>query len=129
LNLTSIPSLNFTFRITFGSWFRPSRRFRVFSAACASLKIMQAQSFSIGTLWHVRWRTVAKVLSIGYDGAPCQGALFSPVGTRAGELSLQPEAFGVGQEAKNDLKHPNMSPSWGPRTVRAATRVNTEQAS
>jgi hypothetical protein len=61
----------------------------------------------------VRWRTVAKVLSIGLDGAPCQGALFSPVETRAGELSLQPEAFGAGQEATNDLKHPENEPLMG----------------
>ncbi len=36
---------------------------------------------------------------------PWQGALSSPVETRAGELSLQPEALGAGQEATNDLKH------------------------
>ena len=36
---------------------------------------------------------------------PCQGALLSPVEIRAGELSLQPEALGAGQEATNGLKH------------------------
>jgi hypothetical protein len=55
-------------------------------------------------------------------GAPCQGALFSPVETRAGKLSLQPEAFGAGQEATNDLKHSENGPLLGGRrTVRAAT--------
>jgi len=32
---------------------------------------------------------------------PCEGAPFSPVETRAGKLSLQPEALGAGQEATN----------------------------
>ena len=36
---------------------------------------------------------------------PCQGALLSPVESRAGKLSLQPEALGAGQEATNGLKH------------------------
>ena len=36
---------------------------------------------------------------------PWQGAPFSPVETRAGKLSLQPEAIGADQEATNDLKH------------------------
>jgi hypothetical protein len=49
---------------------------------------------------------------------PCQGALFSPVKIRAGELSLQPEAPGAGQEATNDLKHFGKRPlleASGPR--------------
>jgi hypothetical protein len=41
---------------------------------------------------------------------PCQGALSSPVGIRAGKLSLQPEALGAGQEATNDLKHSEKRP-------------------
>jgi hypothetical protein len=41
---------------------------------------------------------------------PCQGAPFSPVETRAGKLSLQPEALGAGQEATNGLKHPEKRP-------------------
>jgi hypothetical protein len=43
-------------------------------------------------------------------GAPCQGAPSSPVEIRAGELSLQPEALGAGQEATNDLKHSEKRP-------------------
>jgi hypothetical protein len=41
---------------------------------------------------------------------PCQGARLSPVEIRAGELSLQPEALGAGQEATNGLKHFEKSP-------------------
>jgi len=44
---------------------------------------------------------------------PCQGALFSPVETRAGKLSLQPEALGAGQEATNGLKHFEKRPLLG----------------
>jgi hypothetical protein len=44
---------------------------------------------------------------------PCQGAPFSPVETRAGKLSLQPEALGAGQEATNGLKHPEKRPLQG----------------
>ncbi len=44
---------------------------------------------------------------------PCQGALFLPVRIRAGQLSLQPEALGAGQEATNDLKHPETRPLQG----------------
>ena len=53
---------------------------------------------------------------------PWQGALFSPVETRAGKLSLQPEALGAGQEATNDLKHPEKRPLRG-TTVRAGRNV------
>jgi hypothetical protein len=35
------------------------------------------------------------------------------VEVRAGELSLQPEALGAGQEATNDLKHPEKRPLQG----------------
>ena len=49
---------------------------------------------------------------------------------RAGKLSLQPEALGAGQEATNGLKHFEKRPLQGvQRSVRAATRVNIEQAS
>jgi hypothetical protein len=37
---TSIPSVNFTPRMTFGNWLWPSRRRQLFSAASASLKII-----------------------------------------------------------------------------------------
>jgi hypothetical protein len=35
------------------------------------------------------------------------------VETRAGKLSLQPEALGAGQEATNGLKHPEKRPLQG----------------
>ncbi len=42
--------------------------------------------------------------------------------TRAGKLSLQPEALGAGQEATNGLKHfEKKGPVGGQRAVRAAT--------
>ncbi|RTE87842.1 hypothetical protein D6B98_39710 [Bradyrhizobium sp. LVM 105] len=44
---------------------------------------------------------------------PCQGALFSLVKIQAGELSLQPEVLGAGQEATNDLKHSEKRPLLG----------------
>ena len=44
---------------------------------------------------------------------PWEGALFPPVKTRAGKLSLQPEALGAGQEATNGLKHFEKRPHRG----------------
>ena len=44
---------------------------------------------------------------------PCQGARLSPVETRAGKLSLQPEALGAGREATNGLKHLEKRPLLG----------------
>ena len=49
-------------------------------------------------------------LSAALVCVPCKGALLSPVKTRAGKLSLQPEALGAGQEATNGLKHPEKRP-------------------
>ena len=64
----SIPSLNFTPRITFGNWWWPRRRCQRFSAACVSLKIMaSAVLFERQPLDRtVLCRTVANVLSIGF---------------------------------------------------------------
>jgi hypothetical protein len=58
---------------------------------------------------------------------PCQGALFSPVETRAGKLSLQPEALGAGQEATNGLKHFEKRPYRGPAD-RAGRNVSEHRA-
>lgn len=58
---------------------------------------------------------------------PCQGALFSPVGIRAGKLSLQPEAFGAGQEATNGLKHFEKRPCRG-SADRAGRNVSKHRA-
>ena len=50
--------------------------------------------------------------------------------TRAGKLSLQPEALGAGQEATNGLKHPETRPLQGVSGPHGPERaVNTEQAS
>src|SRR5918994_5849896 len=65
--MTSIPSLNVTPRTSFGNWLWPSRRRQLFCAASSSLKtiasavLLDRQPFDR----IVRWRTVAKVLSMG----------------------------------------------------------------
>src|SRR5271169_2021446 len=63
----SMPSMNFVPVISFGNWLWPSRRRQLFSAACASLKIMAiAVLFERHPLERtVRCRTVANVLSMG----------------------------------------------------------------
>src|SRR6266850_2393143 len=67
LAMTSIPSLNVTPRTSFGNWLWPSRRRQLFCAASSSLKtiasavLLDRQPFDR----IVRWRTVAKVLSMG----------------------------------------------------------------
>src|SRR2546421_8155843 len=63
----SMPSMNFMPVISFGNWLWPSRRRQLFSAACASLKIMAiAVLFERHPLERtVRCRTVANVLSMG----------------------------------------------------------------
>src|SRR2546421_590785 len=71
--MTSIPSANFTPRMTFGNWFWPSRRRQLFSAASASLKIMaSAVLFERHPLERtVRWRTVANELSMTFVVRKC----------------------------------------------------------
>src|SRR6478672_5806657 len=65
--MTSIPLLNVTPRTSFGNWLWPSRRRQLFCAASSSLKsiasavLLDRQPFDR----IVRWRTVAKVLSMG----------------------------------------------------------------
>src|SRR5271155_1359356 len=63
----SMPSMNFVPVISFGNWLWPSRRRQLFSATCASLKIMAiAVLFERHPLERtVRCRTVANVLSMG----------------------------------------------------------------
>src|SRR6266404_2472391 len=67
LAMISIPSLNVTPRTSFGNWLWPSRRRQLFCAASSSLKtiasavLLDRQPFDR----IVRWRTVAKVLSMG----------------------------------------------------------------
>ena len=65
--MTSIPLLNVIPRTSFGNWLWPSRRRQLFCAASSSLKtiasavLLDRQPFDR----IVRWRTVAKVLSMG----------------------------------------------------------------
>ncbi|MGY3413150.1 hypothetical protein ACVWZV_009316 [Bradyrhizobium sp. GM5.1] len=67
LAMTSIPSLNVTPTTSFGNWLWPSRRRQLLCAASSSLKtiasavLLDRQPFDR----MVRWRTVAKVLSMG----------------------------------------------------------------
>jgi hypothetical protein len=65
--------MNFTHRISFGNWLWPSRRRQFFSAVWASLKIMaSAVRFERHPFDRtVRWRTVAKVLSMGFVVRKC----------------------------------------------------------
>ena len=71
--MTSIPSVNFTPRISFGNWLCPSMRRQVFWAPSSSLKTMASavlfdrQPFDRT----VRCRTVAKVLSMGFVVRKC----------------------------------------------------------
>src|SRR4051795_13191888 len=65
--MTSIPLLNVTPRTSFGNWLWPSRRRQLFCAASSSLKTIAS---AVRLDRHpfdriVRWRTVAKVLSMG----------------------------------------------------------------
>lgn len=69
-----------------------------------------------------RSRRSARLLCV-----PCQGALFSPVKIRAGELSLQPEALGADQEATNGLKHFEKRPRRG-SADRAGRNVSEHRA-
>lgn len=62
-----------------------------------------------------------------FGRVPCQGAPFSPVGIRAGKLSLQPEALGAGQEATNGLKHFEKRPCRG-SADRAGRNVSKHRA-
>jgi hypothetical protein len=65
--MTSIPSLNVTPGTSFGNWLWPSRRRQLFCAASSSLKtIAGAVLFDRQPFDRiVRWRPVAKVLSMG----------------------------------------------------------------
>ena len=67
LAMTSIPSLNVTPRTSFGNWLWPSRRRQLFCAPSSGLKtIASAVLFDRQPFDRiVRWRTVAKVLSMG----------------------------------------------------------------
>src|SRR5467141_1434415 len=73
LAMTSIPSLNVTPRTSFGNWLWPSRRRQLFCAVSSSLKtiasavLLDRQPFDR----IVRWRTVAKVLSMGLAVRRC----------------------------------------------------------
>src|SRR5262249_43555233 len=69
----SMPSMNFMPVISFGNWLWPSRRRQLFSAACASLKIIAiAVPFERHPLERtVRCRTVANVLSMGLVVRKC----------------------------------------------------------
>src|SRR5438477_11516522 len=78
--MTSIPSLNVTPRTSFGNWLVPSRRRQLFCAASSSLKtiasavLLDRQPFDR----IVRWRTVAKVLSMGLVVRKCFQCSHSP---------------------------------------------------
>src|SRR5712675_232792 len=65
--MTSIPSLNVTPRTSFGNWLWPSRRRQLFCAASSSLKTIASAVLLDRHPFDriVRWRTVAKVLSMG----------------------------------------------------------------
>src|SRR6476620_1215018 len=65
--MTSIPLLNVTPRTSFGNWLWPSRRRQLFCAASSSLKTMASAVLLDRQPFDriVRWRTVAKVLSMG----------------------------------------------------------------
>src|ERR1700730_15639746 len=71
--MTSIPSLNVTPRTSFGTWLCPSRRRQLFCAPSTSLKtIASAVPFDRQPFDRmVRWRTVAKVLSMGLVVRKC----------------------------------------------------------
>src|SRR5664279_4083564 len=65
--MTSIPLLNVTPRTSFGNWLWPSRRCQLFCAASSSLKTIASAVLLDRHPFDriVRWRTVAKVLSMG----------------------------------------------------------------
>src|SRR6266446_10189084 len=67
LAMTSIPLLNVTPRTSFGNWLWPSRRRQLFCAASSSLKTIASAVLLDRHPFDriVRWRTVAKVLSMG----------------------------------------------------------------
>ena len=71
--MTSYPSANFTPRMIFGNWLWPSRRRQVFCAPSTSLNTMaSAVLFERHPFERVvLCRTVAKVLSIGFDVRRC----------------------------------------------------------
>src|SRR5271169_5071662 len=71
--MTSIPSVNFTPRISFGNWLWPSMRRQLFWAPSTSLKTMAIAVLFDKQPFHrmVRCRTVAKVLSMGFVVRKC----------------------------------------------------------
>src|SRR4029079_12045977 len=66
--MTSIPLLNVQPRTSFGNWLWPSRRRQLFCAPSSSLKTMASAVLLDRHPFDriVRWRTVAKVLSMGF---------------------------------------------------------------
>ncbi len=83
--MTSIPLLNVTPRTSFGNWLWPSRRRQLFWAPSSNLKTIASAVLLDRHPFDriVRWRTVAKVLSMGLvtgmrvsvpmSGCDCQG--------------------------------------------------------
>src|SRR3984957_21039245 len=71
--MTSHPSVNFTPRMIFGNWLWPSRRRQVFCAPSTSLNTMASAVLCERHPFEriVLCRTVAKVLSIGFDVRRC----------------------------------------------------------
>src|SRR5271167_4184111 len=71
--MTSHPSVNFTPRMIFGNWLWPSTRRQVFCAPSISLNTMASavlfERHSFERI--VLCRTVAKMLSIGFDVRKC----------------------------------------------------------
>src|ERR1700688_4174647 len=76
LAMTSIPLLNVTPRTSFGNWLWPSRRRQLFCAASSSLKTIASAVLLDRHPFDriVRWRTVAKVLSMGLVVRRCFSA-------------------------------------------------------
>src|SRR5437660_11502374 len=94
--MTSIPSLNVTPRTSFGNWLWPSRRRQLFCAPSSSLKtiasavLLDRQPFDR----MVRWRTVAKVLSMGLVVRRCFPVLGGEFVERQQRISILAQAVG-----------------------------------
>src|SRR5207253_8693550 len=94
--MTSIPSLNVTPRTSFGNWLVPSRRRQLFCAASSSLKTIAS---AVRLDRHpfdrmVRWRTVAKVLSMGLVVRRCFPVLGGEFVERQQRISILAQAVG-----------------------------------
>ena len=119
--MTSIPSLNVTPTTSFGNWLWPSRRRQLLCAASSSLKtiasavLLDRQPF--GRM--VRWRTVAKVLSMGLvtgmrvSRCQCSAAIFKIVAYGATIGTEAPGARRCGQADAFDEPRARVS-SWPP---------------